>query len=99
MAAISHLPQITASALMTVVAGAVRKNDLEWAGRGLRDTTRLASSPAGMWESVLSTNRDEVRPLLKELAAKLDAIADQLDDPSVINALFTAAARAKSSCL
>jgi prephenate dehydrogenase len=99
MAAISHLPQITASALMLVVAGAVRKNDLEWAGRGLRDTTRLASSPASMWESVLSTNRDEVRPLLKELAAKLDALADQLDDPSVINALFTAAARAKSSCL
>ncbi len=56
-------------------------------------------SPASMWESVLASNRDEVRPLLKELAATLDAFADQLDDPAAINALFTAAARAKSSCL
>ena len=99
MAAISHLPQVTASLLMTVVASAVRREDLEWAGRGLRDTTRLASSQASMWESVLATNGDEVRPLLKELAARLDALADRLEDPSAIKELFTAAARAKSSCL
>ncbi len=52
-----------------------------------------------MWESVLATNHDEVRPLLKELAARLDALADRLDDPAAINELFAAAARAKSSCL
>ncbi len=99
MAAISHLPQVTASMLMTVVASAVSRQDLEWSGRGLRDTTRLATSPASMWESVLATNHDEVRPLLKELAARLDAIADRLDDPAAIKELFSAAARAKSSCL
>jgi prephenate dehydrogenase len=99
MAAISHLPQVTASMLMSVVAAAVRREDLDWAGRGLRDTTRLASSPASMWESLLVTNHDEVKPLLKELAARLDAFADRLEDPSAIKELFSSAARAKSSCL
>jgi prephenate dehydrogenase len=99
MAAISHLPQVTASMLMTVVAASVRRADLEWAGRGLRDTTRLAISQASMWESVLATNHDELRPLLKELAARLDALADRLEDPSAIKELFAAAARAKASCL
>jgi prephenate dehydrogenase len=99
MAAISHLPQVTASLLMTVVASAVRREDLEWAGRGLRDTTRLALSQASMWESVLATNHDEVRPLLKEMAQRLDALADRLEDPAAIKELFAAAARAKASCL
>jgi prephenate dehydrogenase len=99
MAAISHLPQITASALMAVVGASVAREDFKWAGRGLRDTTRLASSPASMWESILATNRDEVRPLLKALAATLDEFADRLDDPSAIRDLFDAATRAKSSCL
>jgi prephenate dehydrogenase len=99
VAAISHLPQVTASALMTVVAGEVRKAELEMAGRGLRDTTRLATSAASMWQSVLATNRDEVAPMIKQLAARLNEIADRLDDPQAIKELFDAAARAKASCL
>lgn len=99
VAAVSHLPQVTASVLMTVVAGAVSKQELEMSGRGLRDTTRMASSPASMWQSVLATNRDEVGPMLKQVAARLNAIADRLDDPAAIKELFDAAARAKSSCL
>ena len=38
---------------MAVVARAVGDDNLQWAGDGLRDTTRLAASPAAMWQSVL----------------------------------------------
>lgn len=99
MAALSHLPQLVASTLMTAVGQAVGVESLEWAGAGLRDTTRLAGSPAGIWESVLAANQDELRPLLKTLAAKLDALADRLDDPAAIRDLFDRAVRLKASCL
>ena len=45
MAFLSHLPQLAASALMQVVGEAVGADGLALAGRGLADTTRLASSP------------------------------------------------------
>ena len=97
MAAISHLPQVTASMLMAIVSRSVNPQHLQWAGNGLRDTTRLASSPAAMWESVLASNSQELRPLLKYLAAALDAFADHLDDPDAVRSLFDEANRAKSS--
>src|SRR6185436_2726225 len=65
MAAVSHLPQVTASLLMAIVARAVGPGNLRWAGTGLRDTTRLASSQAEMWQSVLSSNSQELKPLMK----------------------------------
>jgi prephenate dehydrogenase len=99
MAAVSHLPQVTASALMAIVSRAVGEDNLQWAGNGLRDTTRLAGSDAGVWQSILATNKEELRPLLKRLAAELDTIADHLEDPEAVRKLFDEAARAKSSCL
>ncbi len=99
VAAISHLPQVTASTLMAVVSDAVGQGGLQWAGGGLRDTTRLALSQAEMWMSILSTNQDLVRPLLKDLAARLDTIADHLDDHQAVKRLFDKAVGAKASCL
>jgi prephenate dehydrogenase len=99
MAAVSHLPQVTASALMTIVARAVGPEKLHWAGKGLRDTTRLAASPPAIWEGVLASNSDELKPLLKALARELSSIADHLEDREVVRKLFDEAVRAKSSCL
>jgi prephenate dehydrogenase len=98
MAAISHLPQVTATMLMAVVARAVGVENLQWAGGGLRDTTRLATSHAAMWESVLASNTHELRPLLKYFASELAALADKLEDRDAIRTLFDEANRAKSSC-
>lgn len=98
MAALSHLPQVTASALMLAVARAVGDDNLKWAGNGLRDTTRLAGSRADMWESVLATNSKELKPLLKALAADLAALADRLEERDVVRRFFEEAARAKA-CL
>src|ERR1700682_2074102 len=60
LAFISHLPQLTASALMQVVGDGVGADGLALAGRGLVDTTRLASSPADIWKDNASTNADAI---------------------------------------
>ena len=99
MAAVSHLPQLTASALMAVVARAVSPEGMRWAGAGLRDTTRLAASSADVWQSVLATNSAEIKPLLLQLAADLAALADRLEDRDAVRQLFNEAASAKASCL
>ncbi len=96
MAAVSHLPQVTATMLMSVVARAVGAGNLHWAGSGLRDTTRLAASPASVWQSVLASNSPELKPLLKYLASELASFADHLDDPETVRRLFDEANRAKS---
>jgi prephenate dehydrogenase len=98
MAAISHLPQVTSSMLMTVVARAVGADNLQWAGAGLRDTTRLAASRAAMWHSVLASNKGELKPLLKYLASELSTFADRLDDPEAVQKLFDEANQAKTAC-
>jgi prephenate dehydrogenase len=98
MAAISHLPQVAASTLMSVVARVVGQDNLRWAGKGLRDTTRLAASRPDMWQSILATNSAELKPLLKFYAAELSAIADRLEDPEAVRKLFEEAAHAKASC-
>src|SRR6185503_21333647 len=64
LAFLSHLPQLTASALMQVVGEAVGEDGLSLAGRGLADTMRLASSPAEIWRDIANTNADEIRPAL-----------------------------------
>jgi prephenate dehydrogenase len=98
MAAISHLPQVTASMLMTIVARTVGVDNLQWSGAGLRDSTRLAASPAAMWLSVLASNKGELKPLLKYLAAELSTFADHLDDPEAVRKLFDEANQAKAAC-
>ena len=97
MAAVSHLPQVTATTLMAVVARAVGPDNLKWSGAGLRDTTRLASSPADVWQSVLASNSQELKPLLKYLASELASLADRLDDPDAVRKLFDEANRAKTA--
>jgi prephenate dehydrogenase len=92
MAAVSHLPQVVASVLMVMAAEGGGERGLAWAGAGLRDTTRLASSSATMWESILASNSAEIRPLLEMMADRLRAIARQLDDPTAVRDLFARAA-------
>lgn len=97
MAAVSHLPQVTASMLMAVVARAVGADNLQWSGNGLRDTTRLAASPAETWQSVLATNAHQLKPLLQYLASELASFADRLEDPEAVRALFDEANRARAA--
>lgn len=59
VAQISHLPQVLASTLCAALA----RHDVRWrnyAGGGLRDTTRIAGSDPKLWKTILEQNRDEV---------------------------------------
>ena len=78
LAFLSHLPQLTASALMEVVGDAVGQDGLALAGRGLADTTRLASSPAEIWRDIAATNADEIGPALDVLIALLQELRRDL---------------------
>ena len=68
---ISHLPQLVATALMHVVGSTVGDDGLGFAGRGLRDTTRLASSPAAVWRDIIATNQDQIGVAIDEIVAVL----------------------------
>jgi prephenate dehydrogenase len=74
VAYLSHLPQLVATALMHLVGSHTGADGLALAGRGLRDTTRLATSPPGMWADILATNRDNIAPAVDELIAVLQRL-------------------------
>ena len=93
LAFLSHLPQLTASALMAVVGDAVGKGGLDLAGRGLADTTRLASSPPDIWRDIAATNADEIGPALDALIALLRDLRRDLPDGDRLADVFTDAAR------
>jgi prephenate dehydrogenase len=93
VAFLSHLPQLTASALMQVVGESVGADGLALAGRGLADTTRLASSPPGIWADIAATNADQIGPALDALIALLQDLRRDLPEGRQLVEVFTAAGR------
>ena len=92
MAYLSHLPQLTVSALMQVVGERVGREGLSLAGTGLRDTTRLASSPADTWRDVTATNVDALSVALDDLIAALQRLKADLTVGQELQHVFDAAA-------
>jgi prephenate dehydrogenase len=93
LAYLSHLPQLTASALMGVVGEAAGPDGLALSGKGLADTTRLASSPADIWKDIVATNADEIGPALDALIAVLQDLRRDLPDGETLVDVFNDAAR------
>ncbi len=93
LAAISHLPQLAASALMQVVGESAGADGLALAGRGLVDTTRLASSPVEIWRDIAATNADQIGPTLDALIAVLQDLRGDLRSGARINDVFAEAQR------
>jgi prephenate dehydrogenase len=93
MAYVSHLPQLAASALMEAVGAAAGIEGLRMAGRGLVDTTRLASSPADVWRDICLTNPDAIGDALDCLIARLTKLRGDLRHGEAIEAIFSAAAQ------
>ena len=88
LARISHLPQITSTAL----AGAIEQigDNLNLSGQGLRDMTRIANSDGELWSEILLENQNEV---LKAISEYQDIIADLKEalesrDESALKNLF-----------
>jgi prephenate dehydrogenase len=72
VAVISHLPHLAAVALVDAVSR-FEPAAFEVAGRGFKDTTRIAAGEAGVWQEIFLANRDAV---LASLDAFRDALAD-----------------------
>ena len=78
-AAVSHLPHWVAFAL----AGALAQRDdaddlLDWAGGGLRDTTRIAASQSTLWADILLENAPALGVAVGQFARELLAMSDAL---------------------
>ena len=99
MAFLSHLPQLTASALMEVAGRAAGADGLRLAGRGLVDTTRLASSPANVWRDICLTNADALGEALDLLIERLTRMRADLSRDGAIDSTFDEAARWRAELL
>lgn len=66
---ISHVPHLTAAALVTLLNNAGNDLDscLKLVGGGFKDTTRIASSNADMWADICMTNGDAIANHLHDL--------------------------------
>ena len=66
---ISHVPHLTAAALVTLLndAGDDLDSCLKLIGGGFKDTTRIASSNADMWADICMTNGEAITTHLRDL--------------------------------
>jgi prephenate dehydrogenase len=99
MAFLSHLPQLTVSALMEVVGEAATPSGLRLAGRGLMDSTRLASSPADVWREVCATNAGDIGVALDQLITRLQQLRAGLTDAATVDRVFEGAAHWRSELM
>lgn len=88
MAAISHLPQVTATALMAVAGELAGASNLDLAGAGLRDTTRLAASDATLWAQIAASNAGELSRAIRLLRERLERAERALDAAEPLDAFF-----------
>lgn len=71
VAAISHLPHLVACALVDAVARH-EPSAFALAGRGFRDTTRIAAGDVEMWEQIFLENRAALAECARVFQAALD---------------------------
>ncbi len=67
LANVSHLPHLTAAALINANDG----EDLKFAGKGFIDTSRIASGPANIWADILSTNSENITKSIDKITTEL----------------------------
>jgi prephenate dehydrogenase len=77
---VSHLPQLASIALARIVQDETDETGLPvtLAGRGLRDTLRLAGSPYDVWRDVCLTNTDNISRALDRLSQAIDHLRTNL---------------------
>lgn len=79
----SHLPQLVSTALAAAIGTQLQDGrELEIAGDGLRDMTRLAASPHAVWSGILKTNPGPIDDALAAVVQELEGMRDALNDGS-----------------
>lgn len=86
---VSHLPQMLSTALAALLQEAF-SHDAEGmaavqaiGGRGLRETTRLGSSPYSMWRDIAMTNTKPIAETLLALEQRLAHLRENLRTPEL----------------
>ena len=80
VARLSHVPQLTASALVDLAAGAGdREALLGLAAGGFRDVTRIAASNPDLWVTILRSNKPSILEALQTLNRKLTSVASSIE--------------------
>lgn len=93
-ALISHLPHLTAAALVQTVQS-MCPEAFGFCGPGFRDSTRVASGLPSMWAEILSANRVAVGAGIRGLIAALELLAASLEEGGPETALLDLLASAK----
>ena len=77
---VSHLPQLTATALSALLEEEVGDAPelKQVGGRGLREMTRLGASPFSMWRDIAHTNTEAIEKALLKLEQRLAYIRENL---------------------
>ncbi len=84
-AAVSHLPQMAAVAMMNMVAEKQKESPhfMKMAAGGFRDMTRIASSPYGIWEHIRQTNSDMIIEYIDAYIKELEKVKKILLTPEL----------------
>ncbi|MGI9194996.1 MAG: prephenate dehydrogenase/arogenate dehydrogenase family protein [Candidatus Nanopelagicus sp.] len=77
VAKISHIPQILSSLLASSLQG-ISSENLNLAGQGLRDITRLASADASLWSHIVAENSASIAPVIDEIVLHLQDVKENL---------------------
>tara|TARA_B100001179_G_scaffold135566_1_gene97476 strand:+ start:1300 stop:2214 length:915 start_codon:yes stop_codon:yes gene_type:complete len=91
VATLSHLPQLTASALMHVLGTRLGQEHLALSGRSVFDATKLASSSFDLWRDICTTNADEIEGALDDLIAVLETLRRDLETGDRLAEIFLSA--------
>lgn len=100
-AVISHVPHVTAAALVNLLSSYPDEYNIRLAGGGFRDTTRIASSNADMWADICLTNPAAIQDCLVHLNGIIDAAIDAIDrrDRQALHEFFSSAKRRRDSLI
>ena len=89
LGAVSHLPHVTAFALMNALTNLQQRDDvdlLDYSGGGLRDTTRIAASSPEMWRDIFLWNHENLLIMIEALEKQLQrfkALIEAKDGPGL----------------
>lgn len=85
VARVSHLPHLM-SVLMAGHLNEVPDDQLQLAGQGLRDVTRIAGSDPGLWEQILGANSAAVLPELRAVRHQLNTLISAIESDGAAGA-------------
>lgn len=84
VAAISHLPQLVSSALAAELLG-LSEDQLNVAGQGIKDMTRLAKSNPLLWSQIFLQNRLSLVPAIQSFINSLEQLKDDIEKNQLKN--------------